>query len=175
MRLMMSIFLAVFPRAAVYKACMTLTGNHLKKNRNQQPHLSRLLLPPPSIQMLQGRYQHLPAPLQSQGHPILHWTAALQLRNVVQLRACSGQLFQPPFHNPEERRQGEIDFTRPHRPPPGVSSGGHTSPSSTPLAPWCHQRDESIKFQEGHQVTTYKRGQHHGHYQSRRPSGSPTP
>ena len=76
-------------------------GNHLKKYCNQQPHLGRLILTPSARQILQGRHQHRPVPLQSQGHPIINCTAALQLRNGVQRLACSSRLFQPPVHNPE--------------------------------------------------------------------------
>ena len=45
--------------------------------------------------------------------------------------------------------------------------------SGTPLTPWSHQRDASLKLQEGHQVATDPGGQHHGRHQSRRQSIRP--
>ena len=77
-------------------------GKHLKEYCYQRSHLGCLILPPPDRRILQGRYRHGPAPLQSQVCPILHWTASLQRQNGIQRRTCSGRLFQPPVHNPEE-------------------------------------------------------------------------
>ena len=122
-------------------------GNHRKKHHDHKSHLVRLLLPPTSRRILQGRYRQRPAPLKAQVHPILHCTASLKLRNGVQHYACSGRLCQPPVHNPEERRQEGINWIQLHRPPPRVSSGVHASPSGIPSTPWQHQRYASLKVQ----------------------------
>ena len=76
-------------------------------------------------------------------------------------------------NNPEERRQGRINWTRPHRPPPRVSIGGHASLSGIPSTPWRHQLYASIKLKEGQQMAKYLRRRHHDHHQSRRSSSRP--
>ena len=149
-------------------------GNNNKNYRHQKSHLDWLLLPPPPRQILQGRYQNRPAPLQAQRRCIIHWSATLQRRNGIQRRAISGWLHQPPVQNPEERCQGRINLTRLHWSPPRVSSGGHASPSGISSTTWHHWQGNSLKLQERQKVATDQRGGHHGHYQIRHLSGRPS-
>ena len=144
--------------------------NHPKKYRNQQPLLGRLLLPPPARQILQGRHQYRPPPVQSQGCPIIYWIASLQLRKDVQSHSHTGRLCQSPVHYPEEWSQGGIDHTRPHWPHQRVSSGGYVLPIGIPTTQRRHRLDTYLKFQKVQQVPTYLWKQNHVCHKSCRPS-----